>query len=344
MKRWISVIAVLILLLGLSACGKSASPASAYNSYAKSDSAYESYDLPSEPSSTPQAQESEQWDGGFEDRSPEKSYDKIIYTANSEIQTLDFEASIERVHHLVEQFGGYIQTSSVTGTDVTRKYKTFRRASFTLRIPSDRFSGLQSSLSDVGNVTYFNLDQENVSDAYYDVESRLTTYRTEESRLLSMLEKCETVEDMIAIESRLSDIRYSIESLTSTLRRYDQLVAYSTVYLNLVEVEKYVEETPIVRGYWEQIGEGFVNSLKGVGNFFKNLFKFLLISLPYLVLIAFFMVLLILILRPVMRRRKERKAAQPSEPKEKKRRNRKFGRKSQNNPENPDEPDSPVQM
>ncbi|MBP5167907.1 MAG: DUF4349 domain-containing protein [Oscillospiraceae bacterium] len=343
MKRWISILVVLILLLGLSACGTSNS---GYSSYAKSDSAYEYYDTPAaSPSYAPNAaEESADWDGGFEDRNPEKSYDKIIYTANSEIQTLDFEASVERVRHLVEQFGGYIQSSSVTGTDVTRKYKTFRKASFTLRIPSDRFSGLQESLSDVGNVTYFNLDQDNISDQYYDVESRLTTYRTEESRLLSMLEKCETVEDMIAIESRLSDVRYSIESLTSTLRRYDQLVAYSTVYLNIVEVEKYVEEVPIVRGYWEQIGEGFVNSLKGVGNFFKNLFKFLLISFPYLVLIAVILLLLVLIFRPVLRRRRERKANQPEVPKENKRRSRKLRRKSQDNPETPDNPEGPVQL
>ena len=67
---------------------------------------------------------------------------------------------------------------------------------------------------------------------------RLETYAIEEERLLSMLEKATTVEEMIQLESRLSDIRYQIESLESRLRNWQNQVDYSTITIYLREVEE----------------------------------------------------------------------------------------------------------
>ena len=337
MKKLTAILLALLLLVSLSACAKSAADGAYYSSntasytpeYAKSDG----YDYPAEEPEATYDVDYKVEESSMVDNTPTESFEKIIYTAQANIQSLDFDASVEMVSQLTADFGGYIQSSSVTGTDLNRRYKSYRNASFTLRIPTERFKGFQNVLDQVGNVTYFNQDQENISLQYYDTESRLTTYRTEEERLLAMLEKCETVEDMIAIESRLSDVRYSIESLTTTLRRFDQLVAYSTLYLNINEVEEYIEQTPIVRGYWEQIGDGFVSSLKGVGNFFKNLFKNLLIALPYLVLWAVILFVAFLVIRAIVRARRARKAANGDTPKT----SRKLRRKEKS-PEIPEAP------
>ena len=54
-----------------------------------------------------------------------------------------------------------------------------------------------------------------------------------------MLSKSEDVETLIALEQRLSDVRYEIESIERSLRNYDMQIRYSTVELDLREVEVY---------------------------------------------------------------------------------------------------------
>ena len=83
---------------------------------------------------------------------------------------------------------------------------------------------------------------ENVSAAYYDTESRKTALETKRERLLALLEKAENMEDIIALESALSDVQYEIESLSGTLRDYDRLISFSTVEIYLSEVLELCDE------------------------------------------------------------------------------------------------------
>ena len=119
------------------------------------------------------------------------------------------------------------------------------------------------------------------------------------------MKKAETVEDIIAIESRLSEVRYQLESIESQLRTYDNQVDYSTVNININEVVDYtpVKETTV----WERISEGFKASLISVGNFFENLFVGILAFSPILLLIAAFIVIIVLVIRKIAKKKKASK-------------------------------------
>lgn len=74
---------------------------------------------------------------------------------------------------------------------------------------------------------------------------------------MTYLEQAESIEEMMTIESRLSDIRYQLESMESQLRTYDSQIEYSTVSLYISEV---VELTPVEtkeQTTWERISEDF---------------------------------------------------------------------------------------
>lgn len=250
--------------------------------------------------------------GGMVETSTTNYAEKIIYTASAEVQTLNFDEAVEQVAQLVERLGGFIQSSSVTGQDyysAAKNRQSYRTAYYTLRIPTENFSAAKSALSEIGNVTYINTDTQNVTTQYYDTQSRLNTYRTEEERLFVMLDKCETVEEMLAIESHLSEVRYQIESLTTTLRHLDQRVAFSTLNLNLTEVAELTYEPPVVRTYWQQIGDGFLDSLQDVGRFFKNLFKGFLVAIPHLVVLAVVALIAIPIVKRLVRKGRAKRAA-----------------------------------
>ena len=50
------------------------------------------------------------------------------------------------------------------------------------------------------------------------------------------------MEDIISLESALSDVEYDIEQYSSTMNQYDSLVSFSTIDLTLQEVTKVTEE------------------------------------------------------------------------------------------------------
>ncbi|MDR1246278.1 MAG: DUF4349 domain-containing protein, partial [Clostridiales Family XIII bacterium] len=91
---------------------------------------------------------------------------------------------------------------------------------------------------------------------------------------------------LIALESRLSDVRYEIESLTSRLRDWQDQVDYSTVNLYINEVDHLQEQTKIDRSYAQELGDGFTSTLRGIGAFFKELFRLVFAALPVLIILA----------------------------------------------------------
>ena len=285
-----------------------------------SDSLYKSY-IGNDPSSAPSAPPAENNASYDSEMAPSGSngsavivrtssttFEKIIYTADAEIETVEFDKSVSDVYNLLDAHGGFIEESYIGGANYRQKYydyQTYRNARFTLRIPVDAFNSVISSLDVLGNVTARSSNAENITAQFTDNESRLATYRTEETRLLAMLEKADTVTDMITIETRLSEIRYQVETITSQLKNWQSRVDYSTISLYLSEVEKLSEQVPVKRTYWQQTGDGLITSLKNVGNFFTDLLRWIIVSLPVLlVLAAICVTIIILVKRAVKKRRK----------------------------------------
>ena len=129
----------------------------------------------------------------------------------------------------------------------------------------------------------------------------------------------ESIEDIITIEQRLSDVRYQLESMESQLRSYDNQVDYSTVYLYIDEVEVYTpveEETT-----WERISAGFMDSLKSIGEGIKEAAIWFVIHIPYLVIWAIVIVIIVLIL-------KKDQEAHEADPVEEKKKIRRRGSKN----------------
>jgi len=314
MKKSLSLLLALLLVFSLCACGGSSNTSSV--KAVSQDSA---------PASAPMlmaAGEEAAEFGGFAVTNtsagsnpsagvPETDPAKIIYSAEATVETTDFDSSIAKLLDLVEQNKGWIESSSLNGANyysVSRGRDANRSAYYTLRIPSEKFDLLMNSLSEIGNVPYTHSYTENVTSQYYDTQARLTAYETQEARLLEMMEKAETVSDVIAIEEKLTELRYQIESLQSSLNNWDRQVSYSSLYITVEEVQEYTPESEI--SYGQELWLALTGALKGLGQFFKDLLVFLVSALPTIIIL----VVLFFVLRPLGRRlvakrkaRKERK-------------------------------------
>ncbi len=309
-KKFLSLALALLLILALAACGSAKSsvtadtapyPAvSAAPEAASGSSLADSEDKAVEPQTADMATTAA--------GTPEYTGAKKIYTGYADIETLDFEKTMSDLQQLIKSSGGYVESSSETGGDYNSMYNgrtVYRTASYTLRIPVEKFDEVYSNdLKKLGNVVNNNSGSQDITLRYTDSESRLKTYRTEEERLLDMLSKATTVEDMLAIETRLSDIRYQIETLTSQIKVWDSQVSYSTLSLSIREVALYTKDSASTVSYGEQLKQTFSHSLYSLGRFFMGLFKFLVAVFPALVVLAVIAVIVLSIVRASNRKKK----------------------------------------
>ena len=227
---------------------------------------------------------------------------KLIWRANLSMETLEFDKTLQQVSALVSELGGFIESSSSSGgSDASGNYIN-QYASITARIPSKDLNGFISRLNDCGTITNQRLSSENISLEYADTEARKQALQTEYDRLLELMAQAENIDTVIAIEARLSEVRLQLDSLSSQLRTYDNLVDYSTVYLDVQEVRNLsgTNATTIP----ERISNGLSNTLYGIKVFFENLLVFLLLAVVIL--------LIIWVLRLIRRKRSQKNEPIPS--------------------------------
>lgn len=240
--------------------------------------------------------------------------DKIIYTAYADLETTDLDQSIDTLNGLVEQYGAFLESSSVTGNnllDIAAGYRYGRCADFTLRVPKEHYSDFTAALDAVGNVVTLSSDAENITAQYSDVETQVKSYDTQEQRLLEIMAQADTVEDMIALESRLSDVRMEKDRLETQLQNWDRQVDYSTVTISLTEVEVLTPEPPAEEPtYLEQLGQTFMDSVHWMGRAAKGGVKLLVAVIPVLLPIAVIILVVVLICKAASKRklRKQEKA------------------------------------
>jgi hypothetical protein len=188
---------------------------------------------------------------------------KLIRTANLNLQTTQFDQAAARLEQLVTGVDGYFQEASVYSGSY-RNANANRSGEYTIRVPAERYDAFLEQTGELGYVTYRNETSENIGEQYYDTQARLKTQQTKQERLLSLLEQAESMEDIIALESALSDVEYQIEQLSSTLNRYDGLVDYATIYLSLQEVYEVNEQSGVTAGLGARIAAGLASSGKGL--------------------------------------------------------------------------------
>ena len=236
---------------------------------------------------------------------------KLIRTFDIQIQTKEFDSVVAGIQEKVDELGGYIEQSSMDSG--SSYYSNYNRYSYmTVRIPSDKLDQFVSNVRENANVTNISESTEDITLSYVDVESRKKALETEQGRLLELLEKAETVEEIITIESRLSEVNYQLESYTSKLRTMDNQVDYSTVHISIREVDRETKVEP--KTFWEEVTEEFGDSLYDMGRGFRNFAIWFLGSSPYLVIWAVVIAGAVLVLRAVGKKKRIKKTFQNMKP------------------------------
>ena len=224
---------------------------------------------------------------------------KLIRNVDMDVETESFDALLASAQSQAEELGGYIESSSISNSSYASSTSAARSARLTARIPSEKLDGYLAGISKQSNVTRKSESTEDVTLQYVDLQSHKKALLAEQESLLSMMEQAESIEDIIAINEQLTDVRYQIESMESQLRTYDNQVDYSTVNLYIDEVERYTPGAAKSAG--ARIAEGFSANIYRVGSFFKNFAIEFIILLPILIAIAIVLGIAILIVRIIIK-------------------------------------------
>lgn len=239
----------LALLLSLSACGSSSSG---------TDSSAAVGDASADNGWAEAAMDAADTAGGA-DFSAVRRNAKLILNADLSLETQDFEKSAADIEKMTAEAGGYIESSGTYGDTGSRS------ANYTLRVPQEKFEQFYAQLGENMHVVSRSRSSEDVTEQYTDIETRLATLQTKHERLLSLLEKADKMEDIIALENALADCEYEIDSLTGSKRHYDDLVGFSTFYINLREVQT-LTATADGTGFGAQLSQAAKTGARGLAD------------------------------------------------------------------------------
>lgn len=305
MKKQITlVIAFLLIASLLFGCGAKANDNSM--SVGGADGGYK--DILSDSVTNESMEQPSQGESGSGSATDPVNNQKLVRKVWLNAETEDLDGLLSHIQQRIAELGGYVENREVFNGN-SKKTSRSRSASLTVRIPAEQLSGFVDHVTENANITSSNETADDITLSYVATQSRITALETEHARLLELLAKAQTMEDLLKIESRLTDVRTELEEVTSQLRLYDNMVNYATIYLNISEVKEYtVTEEP--ETVWERIGAGFMQSLKNLGTFFTELFVFIIVALPYLVPIAIVVTTLILLGVKRRKNRKEQKELQ----------------------------------
>lgn len=178
-------------------------------------------------------------------------------------------------------------------------------ATLTLRLPAEGLTQTLDQIKALGEVREVSLNSSDVTMATQDLDARISALSAAIDRLEALLETATNTDDLIALETAITDRQAQLESLEAERRYYADQVALSTVTVNLQSVADAPVEEPVT--FWD----GLIAGWNAFVAFFAGLVVVLGVLLPWLVFAAIVTAVILLIVRA---RRKRKAAAAASAP------------------------------
>ena len=324
MKRLVSILLTGVLLACLLAgCGGSGGAASHDNSYAAAEETIEeAYDSGFADSST--ADSAPAGDSGS---GTDLSGLKLVYTGSVTVQSTEYDATVADIKSLIAEFGCIVETANEFDYDMGWRDAAYKASArdytWTLRVPSEKFSAMMDKLGTVhGHIESREQSAEDMTKQFRDNEGRISALKAQEQRLLSFMENAETISDTLEIEDRLTEVRYELEQLQNANNDIDFMAKYSKLTVRVHEVVDY-DTTGM--SFPQRVNQAFSDSSHGFVRVVQGLVIALIWLLPYLAIAA--VVALILFLTRDKRAAKRAVRQEKRREKKSERFNRKMERK-----------------
>lgn len=236
------------------------------------------------------------------------SSQKLIYTANISIESLEFEKAQQQIADLVAQHNGFIESNYIYDNAYNWYYDSYEKTrgtltqELTVRVPSDAYYDFVNGVSSVGKVQSQTENVQNITTQYNDVATTIESLKIQEERLLDMMAACTSIDDMITVERRLSEVQMQLENYQTKMNRYDADIKFSTVTIKLSEVKEY-SPTYTEKTFFERLSEHLNETIEDFGAFLEWALFAAIYLLPYGLIIT----IIIVAIRKRIRKKKATK-------------------------------------
>jgi len=160
----------------------------------------------------------------LDDRADVRADRMLIWKARLSVDVWNVPKAVADATAVAEKLGGYVEQKSDSGEE---------EASLTLRVPVKAFKESLAGFEALGTVTYRNVEAEDVTEQYVDVEARLKNKAALRDRLKQLLDKATDVKDVLAIETELNRVQGDLDSMAARIKSLKGQVDLATVRLSL---------------------------------------------------------------------------------------------------------------
>lgn len=234
---------------------------------------------------------------------------KVIMTYEISLETNEFDNSMDAMEEKLIALGGYVLNSRIEGRAPQAYGDRGRYATLAFKIPADKAKEFISAFEGdtYGEVTNFYEYADDVTAAYFDKETRLEVLKTQLDRLQNILVETTNLADIIELEKAIADVMIQIEELTGELRRYDALINYTTIHINMRELP--LSAGPVSnKTVGERISTGFSETVHDIGVFFTDAFVWFVSALPILIIEAAAIAVVVIVIRAIVKKNRRKKA------------------------------------
>ena len=237
--------------------------------------------------------------------STDETAQKIIYNADINMESTDFDAARDTLLAAVDDSGAWMEYSSLSGDAKDHD----RYAYYTVRVPVENYRTFLTAVGEAGSVLDLSETAENITSSYIDVQARLSALEAQRDRLNELADQAETTADLLEIESQLSDVQYQLENYTRQLKNMDQQVSYSTVDIRLSEVATL---TPTGTTFGERVVDAFADGWRGFVVFLQGFVLAVIYLWPVLLVVGIIVAVAVTLTK--RRRKNHPKPVKPAAP------------------------------
>lgn len=229
------------------------------------------------------------------------SPDKIIYNSNMVLQVQNYNAARESILNIVRENNAFIQNEDKNiSKSGSNEYYT---STFTIRVPKDKFSDINTTMQQLGKVEYYTTYAVNVTYEYNDLVAEVEQLKNQRTNLLKLYKKANTVSELIEIENELTRVNSLISQKESILKNYDRLIEYSTIQISISED---VSKNSLINPF-AQISQKIKSALINSFNLLLKLIAFICILIFRILPFAVALFIVYVIINMIIKSKKKNK-------------------------------------
>lgn len=232
------------------------------------------------------------------------SSQRVIKTADYTIEVAqgEFDGKYSEIKAVAARYGGY-----VVSADARSYGEDLMRGTISIRVASsvDNFDRAQNDIDALGNVKSRKISGQDVTEEYVDLQSRLRNYEAQEAQMLALMQRAQTIEEILSVQSRLSEVQSQIEQIKGRITYMESRTDFATITVDLRETKD--------GGAQETGGTdwGFVESVEYAGWLAVQTFNFVIMAMGIILPLILMASLVYLLIRKLVQWRRVRKGSGP---------------------------------